>query len=47
MALLLTYLVGVEMESELFGYLPKVTWGSGEPMQKSKSLPNSELFSKG
>lgn len=38
MKLLLTYLVSEEIESGLFGYLPKVTWGSGEPRQKSKSL---------
>ena len=31
MKLLLIYLVSVEMSSELFGYLHKVTWGSGEP----------------
>lgn len=29
MTLLLTCLVGVEMESGLFGYLSKVTWGNG------------------
>lgn len=41
MTLLLTYLVSEEMESGLFGYVPKVTWGSGGP---SLSKLNSELF---
>lgn len=35
---LLTYLISEEIEAGLFGYVHKVTRGSGEPRQKSKSL---------
>lgn len=48
MKLLLTCLVGVEMETGLFGYLSKVTWGSGEPVQRIQVSHGLNLsFSKG